>query len=427
MQGNVARGLVSALLLLAAAPAQAAPRLAIGPVRGDAKRALPRQLARALCGSFECLAWEEVSRKGKLDPALLRQQDVSGALTGSLSTRAGRVLTLDLFTRSAKAARSWRLPVNARGLLDADSLELVRRELAHRFGLAPPAPPAPAPRAAPPVPLPPPPAAAEPAPSPAPAPAPVAVPAPAPRPAPEPPPAPAARQWLVAAELGGFLAKRDLSYSGASGPLLEHHVPGMAGPAARLELFPLSFQPGSLRGLGLSVDYARTVLLQTKTPAGSKLDTTGSRLAGGLQWRLPPLSSLGLVLVPSLGYESRQLTVSPAIDGLPDARLSGLRGGLALELPLASRLALLLDAGYLHWLTARELVKGTPAFFSGGSAYGLELGAGLALQLLGPISVRALAGYGITRYSLGSPTGSYAARSATDAVLRAGAALRAEY
>jgi len=438
MRGCFARGVASALLFLAAATAQAAPRLAIAPVRGDAKGALARQLERALCGSFECVAWAEVSRKGKLVPALLRKQGVGGALVGSVSTRTGRVLNLDLFARAAKAAQSWRLPVNARGLLDADSVELVRRDLGGRFGVAVPAPapapappPAPAPRAASPVPLPPPPAAPSPIQAPPLAPAPVAAPpvppAPVPRRAAEPPAAPSSGQWLVAAELGGFFAKRDLTYSGAGGPLLEHHVPGMAGPAGHLELFPLSSLASPLRGLGLSLDYARTVLLQTKDAAGAKVDTTGTRLAGAVAWRAPPLTSVGLVLVPSVGYESRQLTASPAIDGLPDTRLSGLRGGLTLELPLAPRFTLLLDAGYLRWLTARELVKGTPAFFSGGSAYGIDLSAGLAVRLFGPLSVRVRGGYGFTRYSLESPTGTYAASAATDAQLHAGAALRVEH
>ncbi len=433
MRGSVARGLAFALLLTAAASAHAAPRLAIGPVRGDAKRALSRQLERALCGAFECLPWEEVSRKGKLDPALMRKQGAAGALSGALSTRTGRVLTLDLFTRSTRATQSWRLPVSSRGLLDTESLELVRRELGARFGVAappPPPPPAAAPRAVAPVPLPPPPAAAPP-PRPSPPPVVAPVPEPSPRTAPAPAVAPAGaptgRQWLIAAELGGFAGKRDLTYSGASGPLLEHHVPGMAGPAARLELFPLATQPSLLRGLGLSVDYARSILLETKSPAGAKLSTTASRLGAAFLWRFSPLTSLGLVLAPSLGYESRQLTVSPAIDGLPNASLSGVRGGLAVELPVASRFTLLLDAGYLHWLTARELVKGTPAFFSGGSAWGLDLSAGLAVQLFGPLSVRALGGYGLTRYTLDTPTGSYAASGATDAILRASAALRVEY
>ncbi|MBI5070164.1 MAG: hypothetical protein HZB56_18170 [Deltaproteobacteria bacterium] len=422
---------MAALFLTATAAGAAPPRLAIGPVRGDAKRALTRQLSRALCGTFECVPWAEVTKKGKLDTALLRKQGAVGALAGVLSTRTGRVLNLDLVTRGPRPAQSWRLPVNARGLLDADSLDLVKREVEGRFGVAAPPPVAAPPRAPATVPLPPPPVARPPAAA-APTPVPVPVPAPATRPVPASrPPAEAAApaagaQWLVAAELGVFLAKRDLTYSGASGPLLEHHIPGMGGPAARLELFPLASQAGALRGLGLSADYARSVLLETKSTTGTKLSTTAQRIGAAVVWRAPPLGSAGLVLTPSVGYENRQLAVSGGLAGLPDTKLSGLRGGLALELPVAPRFTLLIDVAYLRWLTARELVKGTPAFFGGGSAWGLDASGGLGVRLFGPFSIRALVGYSLTRYSLKSPTGAYQATAASDAVLRGSATLRAE-
>lgn len=442
MRGIIGRVWVL-VVLLAALPAAAAPRLVVGPVRGDAKRAIPRQLDRALCSTYECVPWTKVSRKGKLDLSLVRKQGAAGVLLGSISKRAGKVLTLDLFTRSAKPSRSWRLPLTSRGLLDNDSLDLVQRELGTRFGVEAPPPALPsappqAARPAPPVPLPPPPDSRPQADTWREAPAPAASAPPAYTPVPPPPAArepeappeePVTAQWFVAAEAGGYFAKRDLTFSGsAAGPLLEHHAPGMGGLAVRGELFPIAFTKGAFRGLGLSVDYARSLSLKTEDSSGTKHPTTATRLGAALLWRSPGLSSLQIVLVPSVGYEFRQLIVSPIIAGLPNAQLAGLRGGLGLEVPLGSRFTLLAGAAYVHWLVARELIKGAPAFFPGGSAFGIDAEAGLAVRIWGPLSIRALGGYTFTSYSFKADrTGTYSASGATDTTLGGRGVLRFEY
>ena len=232
----------------------------------------------------------------------------------------------------------------------------------------------------------------------------------------------------VAVELGALVTDRHLSFSGGNGGALQTFDVGLfTSPSGRIELYPLAAQAPLLAGIGLFGGYTRSIGLKTVVE-GAKADTTFARLHAGLLWRVPVGESFALV--PAASYETLQLTVSPAVVGLPDADLSGFRAGLGAEWTVHPRWKLLAGAGYVLWTKAQDLVKGSPAFFPGGSAAALEAEAGLSVGLIGPLSLRALGEYSGTSYSLDPMTGSspaYVATKATDAYLGFRVALRAEF
>jgi hypothetical protein len=238
------------------------------------------------------------------------------------------------------------------------------------------------------------------------------------------------RRPLVAGEAGLYLTGRKLTYGGAgtgSSTLRGYDASAIASPRLRLELFPAArIANRFLAGLGAFGDYSTSVGLKTQVEGtAEKRSTTFTSVEAGLLWRAPPIG-FGLVLVPSASWRRDTVSVGTAIPGLPDAALTGWKGALGAEVPLGSRLALLAGAGYVSWSKKGDLVG--PDFFPGGSARGLELEAGLAVTVVGPISVRALFEYRTTRYSLDpDPTGAYVATGATDAYVGGRLALRGEY
>lgn len=429
--GSRARMAVVVASLICSAEAAASPRISVGAFEGDRGATLPAQLARALCGRFECVLWPVVSTRGAVDAAKVRRAGVAGVLVGAVERRAGPAFAaVSLVTGTPPPLQAWRFELTRAGLLAEVDLRQLEREVASALAPPAPAPPRPAPS-------PPPALAASP-----PAPVTVAVPAPPPPPPPARRPAPPAQEapappptsappnrWIAAVEAGPFGARRELSYAGtggASGPLLGFEATAIGGARLRLELFPAARRGGvGLAGLGLVGDYLTALGLDTVAPDGGRRDTSFTRLRLGVAWRAPPLTGARLALVPSISYQAFRVEVSPGIDGLPGADLAGVRLALGAELPVGGRLTLLASAGLARWLVARDLVEGSPAFFPGGSAWGLDAEAGGDVVLLGPVSLRLFAEYATTRYTLeADPSGRYAATRASDDVAAGHAALR---
>lgn len=408
---------------------RATQRISIGPVRGDRRAIVPTQLAVALCPVRECVLWPEVSTRGHPDFAKARRLRLDGILLGHLERRAdGTVAVMELFTRSARPARTWVIPIGPGGRLDAAGVREISTALARMAmeAVPPPVPPAARPR--------PPPAPPPPAPSPPPEPVPSAEAAP---PRVEPPARPPPREEAIAPpappaagmershrlvwlEAGLLFTRRDLGFEGAAsgtGVLRGHEAPGLAGPWVRLEIFPAAFIRGALAGAGLFASYGVSVGAETDDPGGgASRPTKYTRLDAGLLWRSPPFLSSRLRLVPSVSWRSLDLSVSPAVPGLPDARLSGPKGALDLEVRVGSRLTLLVGGGYVRWLEAKDLLEGAVSFFPGGSAWAIEGEAGLALRLTELLWLRLVAEASRTRYTFDpDPSGTYAASGATDA------------
>ena len=72
-----------------AGAARAAPRIALGPIRGTANPALVRQLRTELCDPFHCVPWSKVSRAAAPNPAKAHRVGVAGILTGRVVRQRG--------------------------------------------------------------------------------------------------------------------------------------------------------------------------------------------------------------------------------------------------------------------------------------------------------------------------------------------------
>ena len=431
--------------------AGAAPHISVASVRGDTKAAVTKQLGSILCSSYECVPISRVRTGGKIDFAKVKAQKVAGIVAGTVTGAkgGGKMLQLALLTRSLDPVWTKSYPLTGKGTLSRDSAVDLAGELDAQLGGAALPPAAPAPVA------PPPPAAAAPPAAVAVAPAVSAAPPPAPAPAeakPTPPPAqpsakaPAssaaapgktgAKARLVAAvEAGVDLLQRKLSYEGVpagSSSLLGYEANLIVSPSLRVEFYPVSLlTEGALAGLGLTADYAFSVGLTTKDPSGgAEHSTSFTRLGAGLCWRLHLSPSSRFALVPSVSYQQWKFTVQPVngvpIQGLPDANLSGVRAAVNAEIPVGDAVSIPLGIGYVYWTTAKDLVG--DGFFPSGSAYALEAEAGVSVALGGWLSLRVLAEYSGTHYSLDpDPSGTYQASGATDRYLGGKAMLRAEF
>lgn len=241
---------------------------------------------------------------------------------------------------------------------------------------------------------------------------------------------------LLAVEAGASFTQRKLSYQGspAGSALLGYQIDAIVSPRLRLEVYPASrLTGGALGGIGLFGQYGMAVGLKTEGAgtAPGKHTTSFTRLQGGVMWRIHPLPSSEFAVVPAASYHQLKFTVDPlngvAVAGLPNANLSGVKGGLDLEIPLGRAFTVLLGGGYVKWLTAKDLVKGSVPFFPGGSAYAIEAEAGLSVAISGPFSVRILGEYSSTSYTLDpDPSGTYQATGAKDRYMSGRAMLRWE-
>ena len=98
MRRTTAVGLLAVTALCAgAAPAAAAPRVAIAGVRNDPGGTVAASLARTACLRLECAPAELVYAGRRIDFATARQNGVDAVLFGTVSARGGRrVLALAL-------------------------------------------------------------------------------------------------------------------------------------------------------------------------------------------------------------------------------------------------------------------------------------------------------------------------------------------
>jgi hypothetical protein len=445
-------GLLFVTLLLPSLAAAAEPRMAIGGLKGDRRGVLSRQLSESFCGQFECVPRSSVYKGQMPDFAKARRQQVKGILFGGVVQRKGKpFLWLAWITRSLHQDKKWLLPMGKDGRVTASGMNKLAADVGKLMGggkalpAEPPPLPAPPPEPAAPPPAPPP--APEPAPEPAPAPVepqPEPAPAPAPEPAPEPqakaelqpeppPPAPAPSPgvsrhipWVIA-ELGIDISQRKLTYggvgSGGTTPLVEYDASSIMSPRGRLELYPLSSATTSLAaGIGAYGEYGMSMGLKTADPSKVQHDSQASRLEAGLLWRMVLVPGSQFALIPAVGFRQMKLTTDPVngalIPGLPDANLSGFAFSLKAEVPLIAGFSLLAGGGFVKWMDAKDLIKGSVAFFPGGSAYALEAEAGLSMSVFGPLSIRVLGELSSTTYTLDpDTTGKYQATDATDQYL----------
>ena len=375
-----------ALLALAlAGSAAATPRIALAPVKGDVRGDVGAQLVGALCVANRCVPL--VLGPGPPDLPRAWRLGLEGVLLGSIWREQGRrVLSLAFFTTGTRPERTWVLPLEADGRLAGAQLEQLAAALAAVLGVTPPlggtAPSRPA-----------------------------ALPAPPQGPTPGRSPAPG--PW-IAVEVGVEPAHLSLRFPGGGTAPVGYTVDLPVAPRLRLELHPLRPAGGPVAGLAVFADA--TWQPSIDLPAGANHHRADYlRLRGGLLWRLAV--ARWLVVRPALAFERESLVVSPSggarVPGLPDTRLTGGSIALGLEVPLgATRIALLAGGRATWWTGAGELAGGS-SFFPGGNAFTLEAEAGAAVALAGPLSLRVLAHFAATTWTLDvDPSGAYTARSA---------------
>lgn len=442
-------------------PGEATPRISLLSIRGDANGSVRKQLGAVLCVDYECVPPSRIRTAGKIDFAKVEAQKVAGIVAGTVATarKGGQRLELALLTRSLSPVWGRIYPLTGEGILSRDSAMDLAQELATRLAArAPLEPPPPAPSAPRPA-RPAPPRAPEVAPPVAAAPPPF-LPSPETRPEPRPvaPPRPAdqrttkaaaiarggvgaparepaTERLLAAIEAGVHLTQRTLGYQGVpsgASALRGYEANVVASPRFRLEVYPASLLTENVfAGMGLFANYGFSVGMKTNDPAGgAERPTSLVRLAAGLLWRFHPVPSSRFALVPAVSYQQSKFTIEPLagvpIKGLPDADLSGVKAGVAAEIPASDAVFILLGAGYVKWTTARDLVG--DGFFPAGKAYAIEAEAGLSLPLSGLLSLRIVGEYSDTRYSLQpDPTGTYQASGAADRYLGGSVMLRARF
>lgn len=440
-------GRTGVLLAVLAAPALATAgpvRISLAPVRGDSSGVVARQVRSLLCRRYQCVPVSKLRRHGRLDFDRVESLQVAGIVVGTVASgrRGGRELEVALLQGSLQPVWRSSYPLAGRGFLSRESAADFAHELESRLGGEAPLPAAGARPSAPPEPplaVPAPPAAAPP-PIPAEPPLPALAAAPPREPARSSASSPAGRptrarersgaRLLGAVEAGLSLGQRRLGYGGVpagGGAPLGYQATLFASPRLHAELYPASLvTEGVLAGLGLFADYDFSVGLTTDDPAGGASHPTSlTRLGVGALWRFHPVADSQAAIEALLSYQHLAFSVGGApIPGLPKADLSGVKAGLDAEIPVGGAVTLLLGAGYVKWTTARDLVG--EGFFPGGRAYALEADAGVSVALGGALSLRALGGYCVTRYSLGSGW-PYQASSATDQLPSARATLRMRF
>lgn len=385
------------LSLLLAACAWAAPRhLVVGEIRGD-PGALRGQLVRGLCGPVPCTPRARVSTAGKIDgKKLVRAQAL--LLTGQVTRKGGRSVTLTLEDRPGSPRGRYVFPVGKRGLSD-QALATVRDALQEALGGAPtPA----TPLVAKPLPVVPGPKGAAEAGAGTAETAPPAPPVPGAAPAvkgPEaaaqtrPPPVP-----LLAVEAGLSGVNVSLGYENLTTQNLRSYDASFTlVPRVRLEGFPLAhFTQGWARGLGAEVEFQQAVGLKSAVEGGPEHPTTYRALDLILKYRWEPFA-IPLRVEPLIGLRLATFEVQPVngvfILGLPSLEYDGAQLGIGAEYPL-DRWTVFARARFLPLLAAGEVLS--TDYFDSGSLWGLDLEAGVGFHLVGPLSLRGAVEY--TRY-----------------------------
>jgi hypothetical protein len=236
--------------------------------------------------------------------------------------------------------------------------------------------------------------------------------------APRPPPkaAPARSPPWLTLEAGISPFHLELGYPASAGAAVPVglSIDAPATPRLRVEAsVPARRTPVVQPAIYVDLAYQPGVPLERD---GRTHDATASHLEAGalVRWR----ATDWLLVLPALAYEQETVTVAASggvtVDGLPDVHLGGVRAAVGLEAAIGkSRFTALAGGGFTWWLAAGELAGGE-GYFPGGSARGVSAEGGVAIEVWGPLSVRAIGTWSRTTWSLDpDPTGTFVNDSAT--------------
>lgn len=427
----------TALILVAlSASTAAAQRVSFPSFTGPSAANVRNQVVGAVCDTTDCVAATRVTTSGKPDWKKARKESVQFFVTGSVAKR-GKALTLDVFVfNKAGAPRARKsFPLDKNGTLSPKNLQGVMDLLGNTFGKrgAPETTP-PIDEEKPPGKEPtktsrrsdPPPTRAERKPEPQPE--------PEQRGEPEAPPEvkDEHKPPFLVLDVGAEILNRRLEYSQVATSNLRRYDLTLYGQLAiGAEFYPLALvRDDLLAGLGLEASIALAPWLQSRLASiPEAFPTSTLRIDAGIRFSIAPIKTFALRIAPYLGVRSHSFTVGALpdgrrLDGLPNISLVGLRAGLAIEVPIVPRwLTLFGRFGVIPVLSSGEIIS--PAFFPNGSAFGLEGNAGLGVNIVSFLQVRA--GFDFARYGFTfttQPTDPYVAAGATDTYLGGKASLR---
>lgn len=196
---------------------------------------------------------------------------------------------------------------------------------------------------------------------------------------------------------------RSLSYQENVGPARPYSL-GLA-PALRVDL---AWHPGAhvTRGagswFGVAAQYETAFALTSTDRDGTRYETSAWSAFAALRVRAPiAVKDLDLALL--VGWRLQSFRVRDGSGGVvatvPDMDVHALHVGLTARIPLLRRLALTLDAAYLHGLALGAFEDRFP----GTTTAGVQAGAGLAVRLPYHLEVRAAFEMRLWMHSLGAP------------------------
>jgi hypothetical protein len=423
---------------LMAAPA-AAQRIGIVPFSGPNGAAVRNQLVAAICDTADCVASAKVTAGNKPDWKKAKKEALQFFVLGTV-VKKGKAssLTLEVLSKPGAAKLKKTFPLAADGLA-AKTLQQAIDALKGAFAGAEPAPPPP--DATPPVPT------GKPSPEPTKTTTTSARPAETEPVKPTPPPPPPdvdpppttekaeRRIPFVAVEAGASLYNRSFSYVQPVTNLRRYALPAFPLLAAKAELYPLALsRQDLLGGLGLEAGFSFAPWLRSRRESATDdvYPTSTMRIDAGLAWRLMPVRSLNLSLIPLVGIRYHSFTVAPnamgaRLDLLPNLGYFGLRAGAGFEVGLARDLIFLFGRfTVVPVFSSGEIISS--AFFPNGSNFGIDGQAGVGVAFMKMLQLRAT--FDFTRYGLSfrtEPTDAFVAQGAVDQYVGGTVTLRFQY
>ncbi len=306
-------------LLLVGATPTLGQRLAIVPFSGSTGAAVRNQLIAGLCADTDCVNPAKVTTGDKPDWKKAKKEALQFFITGTI-VRKGKASTLTVEVASRpgppRLKRAWSLtddtlaPATLQQVLAAVQQVLARSE--------PEAPDE---------------AADEPSRTGVNEPRAPVMPAPDPI---------ARRIPFIAVEAGFDLLNRNFSYVAPVTNLRKYRLDAFPLAAARLELYPLALRRQDLLGgvgIEAAVSFAPWLRSSRESEPGDVYPTSTVRFDAGLSWRVMPLKTFNLSLIPLIGVRVHSFTVAPnaagaRLDLLPNLSYVGLRVGAGVELGL---------------------------------------------------------------------------------------------
>lgn len=417
--------------VLFAAPALA-QRIAIVPFTGPNAANVRNQLVTAVCDTADCVNSAKVAAGSKPDWKKAKKEALQFFVTGAV--KKGK-LTLEVLAAPGKPKLKKTFAVGGDGLA-AKTLQQAIDALRGAFGQAgastPPPKEEPEPVATTPAPTevkPTEPAKTEPKKE--------TPPPPKEEPVEEPKPvsSKARRIPFIAIEAGSDVLNRSFSYVQPVTNLRKYNLPVFGLAAAKLEFYPLALgRQDFLGGIGLEGSFSIAAWLKSRreNSTDEPYPTSTMRIDAGLAWRIMPVESLNLSLIPLVGIRYHSFVVSPnstgtRLDLLPNLTYLGVRAGLGFEVGVADDFIFIFGRFQaIPMLSSGEIISS--AFFAKGSNFGLDGSAGIGIAFMKMLQLRLSGDF--TRYAMSfttDPTDAFVAQGAVDQYFGGTATLRFSY